>query len=393
LLSLLASGESDRVEFKGELSGNAHEKLCKAICGFSNDLPGHNQVGVAFVGVTDNGKPSGLAITDELLVSLSNIRTDAQIVPPPTMTVSKLKIQSSEVAVIQVQPAQAPPVSYKGKIWVRVGPTVRVASKQDENILNEKRRYKDAPFDIHPIPSEISDLDRRYYEAEYLPATVDASLIEANDRTYAQRLSTSKMISSATELVPTVLGHLIIGSRTRDFLSGAYIQFLKFDGTDMSCDIVDSLELDGRVSDIFRRLDDKLYAHNTVAVDFKSNDLERRQALYPIVALQQLLRNAVLHRTYENTNAPVKLSWFTDRIEIWSPGGPYGVVNAENFGRPGFADYRNPNLAEAMKGLGLVQRFGVGIQSAQKALSQNGNGDASFEVQPTAVNVVIKKAQ
>ena len=53
-----------------------------------------------------------------------------------------------------------------------------------------------------------------------------------------------------------------------------------------------------------------------------------------------------------------------DRIEILSPGGPFGQVTVENFGQPGIVDYRNPNLAEAMRVLGLVQRFGVGIAIA-----------------------------
>jgi ATP-dependent DNA helicase RecG len=70
-----------------------------------------------------------------------------------------------------------------------------------------------------------------------------------------------------------------------------------------------------------------------------------------------------MHRTYEGTNAPVRCYWFNDRIEIISPGGPFGEVTAENFGRPGITDYRNRNLADAMKVYGLIQRFGVEFQS------------------------------
>ncbi len=59
----------------------------------------------------------------------------------------------------------------------------------------------------------------------------------------------------------------------------------------------------------------------------------------------------------EATHSPVQVAWFTDRIEILSPGGPYGDVSAATFGQPGLIDYRNPNLAEAMRVSGLVQRF------------------------------------
>ena len=108
-----------------------------------------------------------------------------------------------------------------------------------------------------------------------------------------------------------------------------------------------------------------------------------------MVALQQLARNAVMHRTYENTNTPVRIYWFDDRIEILNPGGPYGSVTAQNFGTPGFSDYRNPQLAAAFKVLGYAQRFGAGIAIARQALERNDNPPAKFEVEQNFVGVTI----
>ena len=48
-----------------------------------------------------------------------------------------------------------------------------------------------------------------------------------------------------------------------------------------------------------------------------------------------------------------------DRVEIASPGGLYGRMTRENFGK-GDTDYRNPLLAEIMHHLGFAQRFGLG---------------------------------
>ncbi|WP_265310922.1 AlbA family DNA-binding domain-containing protein [Verminephrobacter aporrectodeae] len=53
LEALLANPESDRSERKEAYSRDVREKLCQAICAFANDLPGHRQPGVAFVGVRD----------------------------------------------------------------------------------------------------------------------------------------------------------------------------------------------------------------------------------------------------------------------------------------------------------------------------------------------------
>ena len=109
-------------------------------------------------------------------------------------------------------------------------------------------------------------------------------------------------------------------------------------------------------------------------------------------ALQQITFNAIMHRMYENTNAPVRVFWFNNRIEINSPGGPYGAVTAESFGRPGIADYRNPNLAEAMHVLGWVQRYGVGIGIARRALKKNGQPEPTFEADANWVFCTLRAA-
>jgi ATP-dependent DNA helicase RecG len=85
------------------------------------------------------------------------------------------------------------------------------------------------------------------------------------------------------------------------------------------------------------------------------------------------------------------MTWFTDRIEIQNPGGPFGQVNRQNFAQPGITDYRNPHLAEAMKNLGYVQRFGVGIPLARRELEKNGNPPPEFIVEDAHVLVIVRR--
>ena len=150
-------------------------------------------------------------------------------------------------------------------------------------------------------------------------------------------------------------------------------------------------EINGPMPSLLRQLDEVLDANVSLASDVRAGPTEIKWADYPIVALQQLARNAVLHRTYEATNAPSRVYWFSDRIEIHSPGGLYGRVNAENFGQPDVTDYRNPLLAEAMKVLGYVQRFGMGIPLARKELEKNGSPPLELTTSPTAVLATIRR--
>lgn len=146
----------------------------------ANDLPDHRRPGVVFIGARDNGSPSGLAVTDDLLLQLADIKSDGNIVPPPTLTVARHTLRGVDVAVITVWPADSPPVRYKGRIHIRIGPRRGIASAQDERILNERRRYRDRPFDVQPMPSAtLDDLDRARFESEYLPAAVARDVLEA----------------------------------------------------------------------------------------------------------------------------------------------------------------------------------------------------------------------
>ena len=138
-------------------------------------------------------------------------------------------------------------------------------------------------------------------------------------------------------------------------------------------------------------LEDVIKANVQTSVDLTSGPTEIRSPDYPIVALQQIIRNAILHRSYQNTHAPVRLYWFNDRVEVQNPGGPYGQVTKENFGQPGAYDYRNPNLAAVMRELGYVQRFGYGIALARRGMEKNGNPPPEFLVEDAHVAVILRK--
>lgn len=388
LEAMLGDLESDRVERKESFKGNAPQTIREAVCAFANDLAGHGEPGVVFIGARDDGTPMGMDVTDELLRQLADIKTDGNIAPPPTLLVEKRRLSGHDMAVITVWPCDTPPVRFKGRIHVRWGPRRGLASAQDERILNERRRHHDRPFDIQPIAdATLGDLDRLRFEQEYLPSVVARDVLVANERTHEQRLAATKMVVSESISAPTVLGLLVVGKSPADWLPGAYTQFLRIAGKDLTEPVVDEEPIYGTVADQIRRLEEKLEAHNQRGVQFADVSMETQAETYPMDALRQLVRNAFMHRSYEATNAPVRVYWFDDRIEIHNPGGPFGSVTPENFGQPGVTDYRNPNLAEALRALGFVQRFGAGIAIARKALGER----LRFEVQPGFVAAIVGK--
>jgi len=387
---LLNDLESDRVERKASISDKGVIRCC--ICAFANDLPNHQQPGVLFIGANDDGSCANLAITDQLLITLSDMRSDGNILPFPSIIVQKRNIAGCELALVIVEPSDAPPVRFNGRVWVRVGPRRATATPEEERRLAEKRRSKDLPFDLRPLTSaSLNDIDLDIFRRVYLPSSLASEILEENQRSIEQQLTGMRFLTAEVLPIPTILGLLVVGKDPRQFIPCAYIQFLRIDGSEFTDPIKDQKEIGGPLSDLLRIVDETFEAHISIATDITTQPIEIQQPDYPIVALQQLARNAVMHRIYEGTNAPVRITWFNDRIEIQNPGGPFGQVNRQNFGQPGITDYRNPHLAEAMKNLGYVQRFGIGIQLARQQLQKNCNPPLEYLVEDTYVLVKVRK--
>lgn len=390
LLTLLNDLESDRVERKSSIAD--HDRISEAICAFSNDFPGYNLPGVLFIGVRDDGTCANLPINDRLLLAISEFRSSGNILPLPTITVQKRLLNGCEMAVVIVEPSGAPPVRFRGRTWIRVGPRRAIATQQEERILSERHRSRNIPFDIQEVfTSTKNDLNLLFFQESYLPSALAPDILEQNGRTLDQQLMSLRFTTNQEPIIPTVLGILVAGKDPRRFFPGAYVQFLRIDGTELTDPIKDQKEIDGPLPELLRLLDEIFQVNITVATDITSQPVEMRHPDYPIVALQQLARNAILHRTYEGSNAPVRIYWFSDRIEIHNPGGPFGQVTPENFGQPGITDYRNPYLAEAMRNLGYIQRFGMGIALARSAMAKNGNPPPEFNTNNYTVLVTLRR--
>jgi ATP-dependent DNA helicase RecG len=384
---LYLNPERDHVERKR--STNLKSEILNSICAFANDLPNRGRPGVVFIGVEDNGQCANLTISEKTVREVANWRNEGKVQPLPTITVESRAIRGCPVIVIQVLPSKIPPVRFEGKVVVSVGSTRVIASASDEARLVEKRGAGARPFDTRSISDLTSaDLDLTRFESDYLPNAIAADVLAGDARTTEERLMALRLTDLDGR--PTAAAILVLGKTPQAVFPGAYIQALKISGSNLTDPIEDQKVISGTLLDQVRELDLVVRTWNRVGADI-SGDIRRDLSDYPEVALRQLIRNAVMHRSYEATNTPVRLMWYSDRVEILSPGGPYGIVTLTNFGQPNVTDYRNPSLADAMKVLGIVERFGFGIPAAREACEKNGNPPPEFEVQPTNVLGTIRK--
>ena len=386
LRTLMAEPESDRVE-KTTSTKNT-DKFGEAICAFANDFPGHRQPGYLLVGVEDSGRASGLVVTDELLRRLGDLRSNVNLEPQPVMAVAKHTVDGYDVAVVEVMPSDLPPVRYKGRVWIRVGPSRRGANQQEERILTERRIALQRPFDARPCHGcTTGDLVPDLFVVGYLPSAVAHEVIAENRRSLDEQMASLRFYDLRAGC-PTNAGALLFAKEPLHWIPGASVQFVRWAGTTMADDAVAARRFSGDLVTVLREIDSFVALPTRSYPVAESTLRERLEADYPPVAVRELLLNAIMHRSYES-NAPVRFYWYDDRIEIQNPGGLYGMASPENFPRQ--TDYRNPVIAEAMATLGYVNAFGRGVIRAQEALRRNGNPEAEFAFEPSHVLATIRR--
>lgn len=385
LLKLIKNGESDLVELKQSMSDG--DKIREAICSFANDLPNHKRPGYVLIGVADKGQIVGVPDAKKALHTLADYKDSGNILPVPRMVTGQVELEGKSVVFAEVFPSDGTPVRFDGRVCIRIGPRRGYATPEEERRLTEKSLAGQHPFDRQPcVGSTVDDLLTDLFKSEYLPTVVSRNIIAENQRTIEEQLASLRLLDLRLK-VPTHAGILILGKDPLQFLGGAYIQFVRFEGRTLADAIQDQKEIAANLITQLRQLDNLLPLQIRTART-PGNGLQHQEVPdYPLMAIRELALNAVMHRTYQGTNAPVRINWFTDRVEILSPGGLFGHVTRENFRTT--SDYRNPVIAEAMKAMGYVEKFGTGIARAQAALKDNGNREAQFTFEETHVLVTI----
>lgn len=243
LSNLLPSLGSDRIE--KTVSKTDADKFGEAICSFCNDMPNHRLPGYLIIGANDNGSLNGTVVDEQLIQTLLSYRTDGRIVPPPAMVVAKFSYPEGDVAVVEVQPSVVPPTRFKGKVCIRIGPRKGIANEAEERILSEKRSTFARSFDTQPnFGSNIDDISIDVFKLSYLPTAIDEATLIENGRELKQQLSSLKFYDLKAD-VPTNAGILMFGKNPRFYLSGAYVQYVRFVGEDEVSDFDYEYRFDG----------------------------------------------------------------------------------------------------------------------------------------------------
>jgi predicted HTH transcriptional regulator len=167
----------------------------------------------------------------------------------------------------------------------------------------------------------------------------------------------------------------------------AYTSLSVYNGTDRSESTAERHLLTGSIIEQAKKAIELLNTQAYTAFDKVSE--KPNQVKYPIRALQEAVINAIVHRDYEIAE-PIRITVFSDRIEIMSPGSLHWGVDKEKFlaGKAN-AKWRNQSFAYLFNKLQLAQSEGQGIPTIIRTMKEEGCPDPIFEIGTDSVTCIL----
>lgn len=345
--------EGRRLEFKEVIPTNA--ELAKTIVAFSNDAGGE-----LFIGVKNNPREV-IGLPDKQLDSIenqiSNIVND-QCTPKILPEISVIEENGKYIIRVYIHKGSKPPyfIISKGKekgTFIRVGSSNRLASS--EIIQELERQAQNVSFD-----SEL--YFNKTYEDLFLDNFKDFFKEKANeDLTFEVLRKLNLVKEEQGQIFPT--NALILLSddvKKRELFPNAKVECARFKGI-IPGTYIDQKTIDDTIAVQAEQAYQFIMRHISEGTEDYKGVYRNNRWEYPIIAIREVIRNAIIHRDYSLTGKDIKIAIFDDKVEITSPGKLLPTVdfNAMDAGQ---SDVRNKVLAPVFKRLGIIEQWGNGLQ-------------------------------
>lgn len=197
----------------------------------------------------------------------------------------------------------------------------------------------------------------------------------------------------APRVLPSVAGLYLFGRLPQLHFSEWGVTCAAFAGTTLADPVVARADLDGSIEALLSGCEafvaERTGSPSTDAERTRSggsSDTSSRE--FEPALVREIVVNALVHRDLRKPSRVV-LRLFSDRMEVWSPGGPpEGMADLEEVARDGgVSSPRNPLLAAAARRLGLGEQLGRGLVLLLQSTSDAGR--VELRTTPRDVLVVL----
>ena len=381
--------ESARVEFKAGWDAKiTGYQVLKTICAFANDIHnlngGYIVLGVAEENGCANLPPKGLE-KNKIDQIQKLIRGNCNRIDPEYQPVmSPETVDEQHVFVIWVpgsdnRPHKAPD-GEKGekKFFVRIGSESVDADKN--GVLSQLIQLTArVPFDDRrALHAKTEDL-RETKVREFL-RDIHSGLDETHPRELYRKLKIAVPVNGYD--APKNIGLLMFSENADNWFPGARIEIVHYTG-DASGNVFEERVFTGGIHEQLKNALSYLENISGYHIEKQTRSFRvKGWVSYPIPALREALVNAVYHRSYEETQEPIKVYLFTDRIEIISYPGPLPAIQLEHLQQqkpipP--VPARNRRIGEFLKELKLAEGRGTGLPKLFRVMQENGSANPQFD--------------
>ena len=167
------------------------------------------------------------------------------------------------------------------------------------------------------------------------------------------------------------------------FLSSAQIELIRFNSPDAEGS--DDFTKKTFIGPIQKQVRDALSYINATLIEEKVVKRPDRAEAdrfynYPHSALEEILVNAVFHKSYK-IEEPVEIRIYLDCIKVINYPGPEKLIKIEDLkaGRAIARRYRNRRIGEFLKEIDLSEKKSTGITKVLRVLKTNGSPPPEFE--------------
>ncbi len=316
--------------------------------------------GVVALGIEDNGDITG--VTDKQENDFREVPfAFLQIPPQSQIEVIDVTLNSGDagkILLFHVVPSANEIIKLKnGEAYLRVGDKSKKLSAEMLSGLEYSKGIKS--FETRVVEdATLDDLDEDLINeyTKILDPTVSSPLDVLKGRGLIKGKDGQHVI--------TVAAVLLFGKVPTQFLPGARVRFLRYDGVEAEVgsklnlikDITIERPLNRLVSETRSLLESQMREFQQLGRD----GVFRRIPEYPAFAWLEGLVNAVTHRDYSLQGDYIRITMFDDRIEFSSPGCLPSIVTVDNIQNTRFS--RNPMIARVMSDFGWVRELNEGVK-------------------------------
>ena len=383
--STLLKGESKTLEFKAALSSKS-ESYLKTVVAFANTDGGR-----LIFGIDDKSRQVvGVEKDDvfKIMDAIANAVSDS-CAPKIVPDISFETIEDKTVVLVDIAAGFNRPYMLKSGgvdkgVYVRVGATSRPADTEQirEMMLDGSNQSWDEQvcrsyaLTDRAVKKLCSDINRYRTEkdGQNAPKTTKETLI-----------GWGVLKQDKTEVLPTNAFALL----TDNPFGQAKIQCAVFKGESKSV-FLDRKEYEGSLC---RLLEDAYqYVLRNIRMGAVIEGLIRQDKFeLPPAAIREMICNAICHRSYMDEGM-IQVSVFDDRLEVSSPGALCRGLTLKD-ALKGRSKPRNKVIAEVFSRMGIIEKWGTGLQRIVDLAKQESLKEPVFENNDSFFRVILYRGK